>query len=100
MDPKPMVDWGTQPDTDGVTHSTGLNCRECGWSAVEQGRQPRLLAQQVAGFKSIAPIPGNRGRSHAIVIECPKCFSRFWYHCATLYATILAEHSQEWPTRQ
>lgn len=86
--------WGVNIYNNGVRYSKGLNCPQCGWDWWDE--LPEESGKYIVGF-SINPLFLSFSTDHmvgALIIECPRCFPKFWFHVAEymkLMITLLIE---------
>ena len=86
-------------------------CRQCGWSYFSHNRVER--AKYVVGFSTNQPFPsGQIGIVGILIVECPNCFSKFWFHIPEdnlikqidltpdFWPIPLGEESNEWRRKQ
>ena len=87
------ISWGVDFDNS-IPHSEGWECEnpEClkpKWSFV--GGEIEETYKQVVGFHSF---------SHSlsvVIIECPRCFSRFWVHFWLPTTQVIEKYCPNWP---
>jgi hypothetical protein len=79
--------WGVEYN-ESVPHSNGFRCEnsECSWNI------PKDFSwlQYIVGY--------HEGIQAIIIIECPKCFEKFWIHCRSA-KDYLARFCPNWPEK-
>jgi hypothetical protein len=86
---KPLESWG-HPISENIRHSIRTVCTDCYW---EWGNKPRhVRGAAVVGFSKNPPFPSKVEflvSIGAFVIECPRCFSKFWFHIEEVSYVVL-----------
>jgi hypothetical protein len=65
-------------------HSKSLCCKNCDWDLTDQ--EDEIRAKTAIGFSSympdeyLGPNCDNSEKIGVFIVECPKCFSVFWFH--------------------
>ena len=90
--------WGES--VEGITYSVGLDCRECGWDFPQEVISSRETFNCIVGFRE-APFGGwsSEGTQRslgALVLECPRCFSKFWFHAREYLVNSARRHCSRW----
>lgn len=76
----------------GIEWSKGLDCKNCGWSWF--GNEKKVRAKTVIGFSINPPNESLVGDPNlvtigAFIVECPVCFSKFWFHTTLVTYEVL-----------
>ncbi|MBI2454355.1 MAG: hypothetical protein HYV54_02185 [Parcubacteria group bacterium] len=92
-----FISWGVKYSSD-IPHSADLRCLECRWSLARVESSERFIV----GFStdgSLMKIPffGVGKIVGGIIIECPECFSKFWFHVSEDLADIFRMTLPQWP---
>ena len=96
-----LTDWG-QKLPQGAKRCGGLGtCPECGYEYGDMivdwhGLPNSFLLQQVIGFSRHCPI-SKANSVGVVVIECPKCFQKSWFHVEEPWALAVREFSPHSP---
>jgi hypothetical protein len=89
----PLRSWGVSYQGDYV-HSPGYDCPHCHWKDQWANLRIKTLVPYIVGFDATltkgAKLPG------AFIIECPKCFEKFWFHAAAPSVDLL-KLMDAWP---
>lgn len=88
--------WGIQVSHPGVVYSGPWNCPECYWDL--EGLSPKW-EKFIVGFSTNVPPNPHRteenrikdGYIGGIVVECPKCSQKFWFHITLQAMEIIYE---------
>lgn len=90
---EPLISWGKTHD--GNPYSAGWDCRECGWAFMQGARAnyEQIVGLEIlqepaddAMYRLMNAMSGvNDPKIGIIVIECPKCFEKFWFHVSKDY---------------
>ncbi|MDO8590853.1 MAG: hypothetical protein Q7R65_02645 [bacterium] len=91
---KELYQWGEKYNPV-MPHAPGLCCPECGGVRLGFGLD-REWYQSIIGFSFALPTP-KMGAAGVIILECPKCFSKFWVHI--LYESVRTVQAicPKWP---
>lgn len=90
-------DWGIDFRSSDIPHSREFRCLYCGWLY-----QTLDAYECVVGFRLLRrPPPLSYGGESIgiVVIECPKCFEKFWLHLKELSVLLIKNYSSKWPIR-
>lgn len=90
------LNWGESLSPE-IPYSRELCCKKCDWSTY--GSRPSW-ENFVCGFSTNCPPrpPASFTREvGAIIVECPKCFSKFWFHATELTLSHLRNNCPSWP---
>ncbi len=89
--------WGVGVYAGEVKYAVGLDCRECGWDVCWKGALEDF-AEYIVGF-SISPPFHNCMETDVgvLIVECPQCFSRFWFLVRQEAAKRLRLACSRWP---
>lgn len=85
--------------TEAIPYSAGIDCRNCGWQfwLIDY---PAAF-EYVVGFDShlgaldYFDTPANKVKGR-MIMECPKCFEKFWIHVHELTVQEMKRHGL-WP---
>ena len=90
--------WGESYHS-GIKRADGSVCPECGWDMYESTDKLRLRLGAVIGFSLEQPAltRGFEERIGIIIMECPECFQKFWYHCTAGGYEVTQEICPQWP---
>lgn len=72
-----MDAWGEQWHED-IRHAKDFSCRGCGWRWMRAPIEEQYTC--VAGWNPRPPSPSRVGNRGMVIIECPICFEKFWFH--------------------
>ena len=89
-----FLDWGVM-NNESIPHSLDFECLECGWKYKTVD-----AFECVVGFTLLRrPIPNSIGgeKIGIVVVECPKCFEKFWIHLQESSVQYIKNHSTKWP---
>ncbi len=93
--------WGIVYQND-ITYSAEYECLECGWEWIDPKRSTLEAIKErykaLVGF-STSVVTGSV-KSHVVgifIIECPKCFSKFWFHCTEGNVDLAKKFCESWP---
>ncbi len=87
----------------GMPYSAEYECLECGWGWIRPEGFKGIADlkeryQSLVGFSTA--VIGNSVKSHVVgifIIECPKCFQKFWFHCTQKNTEAARELCGSWP---
>ena len=93
--------WG-QLYRPGIKRGDGSVCPECGWDMHESTAQLPSRLKAIIGFSLEQPATtraflSDVKRIGIIIIECPECFEKFWYHCTAEGYKIKKQLCSQWP---
>jgi hypothetical protein len=95
-DSKPPSSWGVTW-TYAIPHSIDHDCEGCGKWSFSGGAQEDI--NRIVGFE-YAPEPGFMSEKVGkLIVECPKCGSKFWWHIRIDTVTVLRDRGlcPQWP---
>ncbi len=93
-----LVPWGIDISPD-IPKSLDLGCRFCPWSIFRAELERDDWRKYVVGFNPHPPVSHCKDLNMvgAFVIECPKCFSRFWFHVTETNYRLAEGICPNWP---
>jgi hypothetical protein len=83
---KPIRSWGVVWN-ESIPRASAWYCLNCGWQCLVGGFN---WYKYVIGFDS-----GPYGHPK-IIIECPECFEKFWFHCQDFVDSLMRD-CPNWP---
>lgn len=90
--------WGKQYHQ-GIRYAPDYGCPKCGWPhPMFPGGFEKVLAH-IVGYTDASTAKQQCG---GIVVECPKCFTKFWFHLKEslpLHEEI-ESHCEKWPRQK
>lgn len=72
-----MDAWGEQWHP-GISRSKDWICDNCNWSWMRANSDTQ--DQCIVGWNPDPPMPSNTRGAGMVIVECPKCFEKFWFH--------------------
>ncbi len=83
--------------TSEIPQSKDWRCLECGWSFYDY--EPTLDKYRfVVGFSTEMPCYSTQyGIVGILIVECPKCFSKFFFHVQGLLLDMVVDNCPNWP---
>jgi len=92
-----FVAWGEKyhPDIK-YSSSWGCPCGKWGWFTGFIKDNPY---GHVVGFSPEQPFPTHHeeGSAGIIILECPRCFKKFWFHITLEHARYCMKLCPQWP---
>ncbi len=86
------VGWGTFYTPD-IRYAGGWQCLDCNYDF----GYPNSV-KVVIGFSTDSPkFTGNDKMVGIVIVECPKCFEKFWFHITEDLYECLQELAPNWP---
>ena len=91
--------WGV--DYHIARYSASLDCPECEWDMYQDLENHEHRFDCVIGFhlgEGVVPglMPNDR-KIGIVVIECQKCFEKFWHHIWQSAVAYMQEDCKNWP---
>src|SRR3989344_7813658 len=90
--------WGES--TEGIQYSVNTDCKKCGWDFLAKKLKSRKNFDQIVGFCQApfdrAESKGSQKSLGVLVIECPRCFEKFWFHARTYLVNSAKEFCSKW----
>lgn len=95
MPKKKFRSWGVTFSTSIIPYAANLACQNCGkYNFLD----PRGHYEQIVGF-SLGD-PWSKGNIGVIILECPFCFEKFWFHVRSESSLRLYESAcPKWPKK-
>lgn len=66
---------------------------QCGWNFMGVGLHK---VQHIVGFSRSCPISGSKPSAGVVIVECPHCFEKFWFHAGISWLRVIMK-SKHWP---
>ncbi|TSC81920.1 MAG: hypothetical protein G01um101420_703 [Parcubacteria group bacterium Gr01-1014_20] len=100
---KPVLrSWGV--DYHIATYSSALCCVKCGWRMYEDLKNIKELEQRndcIVGFELQSKLPLPKDSDYwkigIVVVECQKCFDKFWHHATKSWIENIQRSCKNWP---
>ncbi len=87
--------WGVRYNQD-FPYSKDWRCRECGWSFFDEDTEKS--GPCVVGFSTDYTVHSSQfGVAGVLIVECPKCFSKFFFHVTHLLLKSVVYAMPQWP---
>lgn len=95
---KTLRSWGVQyqPNDIDIPHSYDYQCLKCGWNYFSVKNYDNIVGFHKLDVPQYGILLGLK-KIGILIIECPKCFSRFWIHIMESSAEFIMENSSDWP---
>lgn len=77
--------WGVRWDPS-IQHTRDLCCPFCDWNP---GFEMKTRGPYVVGFDTDVPRSPLSGVIGGFILECPKCFEKFWHHVFPVSVELL-----------
>lgn len=99
-------EWGVKPTDDGVKYVGNFRCHRC-YLRLTDKSEGINWRKQVIGYSPYVPNPigvnpddYNHNHDGGIVVLCPHCSARSWWHIEKRYwPETLLEEVTNWPKR-
>lgn len=93
---KTSKSWGVSPLKAEISR-TDYKCpgKDCGWSIMSTGSKKHAV-----GYSTDPPYPSRAGGKEpkgCLVLECPHCFTRFWFHIDLARINLWQTNCENWP---
>ncbi len=91
----PIYDsWGLFEES--ANRSRDWGCPNCDWRDLGT-----VLFRQVVGFRAHTPYEDSLGtvKMGLLIIECPRCFEKYFFHVDKNFAQRVAARCYQWPKR-
>jgi len=99
----PIKSWG-EPYIAGMEHSSDANCSNpsCDWkltkwSHIDGSALPQGWCTYIIGFSIEVPRSMRSSKVGGLIIECPKCFTKYFYH-VRIDSIEMCKIKGKWPT--
>ncbi|MBI4155800.1 MAG: hypothetical protein HY507_01035 [Candidatus Zambryskibacteria bacterium] len=91
--------WGVSYNP-AMTHAMDYECK-CGWSWIQaaMAHSQGNRYEQIVGFDTNQPFQTARAAYSIgiVIIECPRCFRKFWFHIELEKADTYRDLCIHWP---
>lgn len=85
--------WGVAYSS-AMPHSATYDCPECGWGVGIGQLIAKSMIPYMVGFSTV--LRKNNEFPGGLIIECPACFCKFWFHLPQSNIDVL-KYLNAWP---